>query len=257
MDEKTVRALNAINRSFYADAAREFSETRRDPWPGWTRLPPLIEQHLPDRALGVLDVGCGNGRFGAFLADALPLRRPALRYCGVDASEPLLAAVRARGLPVRAVETHLVDIVETPLAGPFAARRFSLIAVFGLLHHVPGEELRRGLLRSLAELLEPGGLLVFAIWRFEDFERFRARLRSWEEFNAGARERVDLAQLEPGDRLLPWGAGGRVRYCHFIDADETRRLLAETPLGALASYEADGREGALNRYFVLRVREGT
>jgi SAM-dependent methyltransferase len=257
MDEKTVRALNAINRSFYADAASGFSETRRDPWPGWAHLPPLIDAHLPGRTLAVLDVGCGNGRFGAFLADALPLHGPALRYCGVDASEPLLAEVRARALPVSEVETHLVDVVETPLEGPFGARSFSLIAVFGLLHHVPGEERRRRLLRSLAGLLEPGGLLVFAIWRFEAFERFRAKLRPWEEFNTGARESVDLAQLEHGDHLLPWGEGGRVRYCHFANEEETRRLLAAASLRRLASYDADGREGGLNRYFVLRMREGT
>ena len=148
MDEKTIRALNAINRSFYRDAAAEFSATRRDPWPGWQRLPPLIEEHLPGRDLHVLDVGCGNGRFAAFLAGALPERRaPSLRYCGIDASAPLLAAVRARQLPFAEVETRLADVVETPIEEPLGARRFSLIAVFGVLHHVPGERRRRRLLQ--------------------------------------------------------------------------------------------------------------
>jgi SAM-dependent methyltransferase len=257
MNKETVRALNAINRSFYGAAAAEFSAARRDPWPGWKRLPPLIEENLPDRALGVLDVGCGNGRLASFLADALPGRSASLRYCGVDASAPLLEAVRARRLPFGEVETRLVDVVETPIEEHQGARAFSLVTLFGVLHHVPSEQRRGHLLRSLAGCLEDGGLLALAIWRFEAFERFRARLRPWEEFNATADERIDLAQLEAGDHLLPWGEDGRaVRYCHFVDEAETRRLLEAASLSVVATWAADGREGSLNRYFVLRVRGG-
>lgn len=256
MDEKTVRTLNAINRSFYRDAAAEFSATRRDPWPGWERLPPLIERHLPGRELRVLDVGCGNGRFAAFLAGAMPAKRASLRYCGIDASAPLLAALRARQLPFAEVETRLTDAVETPIEGLLGARRFSLIALFGLLHHVASERRRRLLLRSLAGCLEPGGLLALTIWRFEASERALGRSRPWEEFNATAREAIDLAQLEAGDRLLPWGEdGSRVRYCHFADEEETGRLVRAASLRVAATYAADGREGNLNRYFVLRMGE--
>jgi SAM-dependent methyltransferase len=238
--------LNAINRSFYRDAAAEFSATRRDPWPGWERLPPLIEEYLPGRDLRVLDVGCGNGRFAAFLAGALPATCASLRYCGIDASAPLLEAVRARHLPFAEVETRLADVVETPIEEPLGARGFSLIAAFGVLHHVASERRRRRLLQSLAGRLEPGGLLALAIWRFE------------EEWNATAPEPIDLAQLEAGDRLLPWGEDGRaVRYCHFADEEETGRLVQAASLSVAATYTADGREGNLNRYFVLRVREGS
>jgi SAM-dependent methyltransferase len=256
MDEKTVRTLNAINRSFYRDAAAEFSATRRDPWPGWERLLPLIEEHLSGRDLRVLDVGCGNGRFAAFLARALPATCASLRYCGIDTSAPLLSEVRARCLPFAEVETRLADVVETPIEELLAARRFSLIAVFGVLHHVASEVRRRRLLRSLAGRLEPGGLLALAIWRFEAFERFRGKSRSWEEFNATAAETVDLTQLEAGDRLLPWGEdGSRVRYCHFADEEETARLVQAASLRIAATYAADGREENLNRYFVLRMGE--
>jgi len=258
MDEKTVRGLNAINRSFYGATAAEFSETRRDPWPGWEQLPPLIEEHLPGRALGVLDAACGNGRFGAYLADALPARRADLRYCGLDASAPLLAAARERHLPFAEVAMQLGDLVETPLEPLLAGRAFSLITLFGVLHHVPSECLRQQLLRTLAAHLEPGGLLALAIWRFAAFERFRARLRSWEEFNRTAREPVDVTQLESGDHLLPWGEDGHaVRYCHAMSDEEMLRLLAAAPLRVVASYTADGREGGLNRYFVLRLVEGS
>ena len=252
MDEKTARALGAINRDFYRDSAAAFSETRRDSWPGWEPLPGWIEDRLADRALRVLDVGCGNGRFGAFLAHALPEHAADIDYCGLDSSAPLLDSVRARRLPVAATEILLGDVIETPLESLLADRAFSLIAVFGLLHHIPGERKRAALLRSLARRLEPGGLLALAFWRFDDFERFRVRRKAFEAWNRDAPEAIDLSQLEPGDRLLRWGEGsGVVRYCHHVDDAEAERLLDAAGLERLACYDADGREGGLNRYFVL------
>jgi len=256
MDEKTVRALGAINRDFYRDSAAAFSETRRNSWPGWEPLVGWIEGRLPDRALKVLDVGCGNGRFGAFLADALHERAADIDYCGLDASESLLDSVRSRRLPVATAEVLLADLIETPLDSLLADRAFSLIAVFGLLHHIPSEQGRTALLGALARRLEPGGLLALAFWRFGDFERFRVRRKTFEEWNRDAPEAIDLSQLEPGDTLLRWGEGpDAVRYCHHVDDAEAERLLRAAGLERLACYDADGREGSLNRYFVL-VTEG-
>jgi tRNA (uracil-5-)-methyltransferase TRM9 len=257
MDEKTVRALAAINRDFYRDSATAFSETRRASWPGWEPLVEWVERRLPGPALRVLDVGCGNGRFGAFLAEALPERAGDIAYCGLDASAPLLDAVRARRLPVAAVEVQLGDVIETPLESLLTDHSFSLIAVFGLLHHVPSEQKRSALLSSLARRLEPGGLLALAFWRFDDFERFRARRKPFEVWNRDSPEAIDIAQLEPGDHLLRWGEGSAaVRYCHHVDAAEGERLVAATGLEHLANYDADGREGSLNRYFLLGARGG-
>jgi SAM-dependent methyltransferase len=253
MDEKTARALNAINRSFYRDRAGEFSETRRDPWPGWRELTPLVTALLPKRTLRVLDVGCGNGRFGAFLAEAFPDR--AIHYLGVDGSEPLLAAARARHLPVDSFEALWADVAAEPVGSQLPERSFSLVAVFGLLHHIPGERTRAALLGALAERLAPGGLLALAFWRFDAFERFRARRLSIDAWNRDASVPIDASQLEPGDRLLRWGEDPRtVRYCHHVDDAEASRLLGATGLERVAQYDADGREGNLNRYFVLRSR---
>ena len=86
LDEPTLRALNAINRAFYREGAAEFSAPRDHPWPGWTRVAELVASARLAEPLEVLDVGCGNGRFGWFLAK----RRPELRYLGLDASAELL-----------------------------------------------------------------------------------------------------------------------------------------------------------------------
>lgn len=249
-----VRELNAINRRFYSEHARAFGATREDPWPGWERLWEIVVAEGLADGLEVLDVGCGNGRFGRLLA----ARVPGLRYCGVDASAELLAAAREKGGLGEAPELRLLDFVEQPLARALApqpgARRFSLVTLFGVLHHVPGEARRRQLVAEALSLLRPGGLLCATLWRFHAFARFRERIVPWEEHNRTAETPIDPAQLERGDHLLRWGEGEGVRYCHFADEAEVARLLTGLPAERVADFESDGREGTLNRYLVLRPR---
>lgn len=249
MDERTARALCAINGAFYRDRAGEFAAARSDPWPGWDQLLPLLG-HLPADALRVLDVGCGHGRFAAYLAD----RGLRGSYVGLDASEPLLAEARRRPLPGFRRELRHHDVVADPPGPPLAGRRFDLIALFGVLHHLPGLGRRQRLLRDLAERLAPGGLLALTAWQFAAFARFQARVLPWEDYNRSAGQAIDTRQLEPGDHLLRWGAEDEtVRYCHFADAAELEALLGELSLARVAAYAADGREGDLNRYYVLRA----
>lgn len=250
MDEQTIRSLNAINRIFYSANAEAFDQSRSAPWPGWTQSLEQIRQ-IPRQpaaaALRVLDVGCGNGRFGTFLADQLGADE--IHYCGVDSSPPLIARAKERTLPFAGVEFHLLDFVEAGNELPKGP--FSLIALFGILHHVPGRVQRRKLLHWLGERLTPGGILALTTWQFEAFARFRSRLIPWSEYNRTAADPIDLTQLEPGDHLLPWGdSGSAQRYCHFTSEGEMRELLEGLPFEVLESFAADGREGNLNRYFI-------
>jgi len=194
-------------------------------------------------------VGCGNGRFGWFLAG----QQPELRYLGLDTSAELLEIARSRGPIGAGAELRQLDVVEQDLDACLGERRFSLVALMGLLHHVPSAERRRALLRALAGRLRPGGLLALTSWQFEAYQRFRDRIVAWEAYNREAAAPIDPAQLEPGDYLLRWGRGARLRYCHFADEDETHALLAPLPCQTLASYRADGREGNFNHYVVLRA----
>jgi len=255
MDEQTVRSLNAINRTFYSANAAEFDQSRSSPWPGWAQLLPRIRQIREEEAaaaLRVLDVGCGNARFGAFLADRLPadqLPPGGIHYCGIDSSTSLISRARQRALPFAGVEFHQTDFVETESDLPKGP--FSLIGLFGVLHHVPGHDQRRDLLRRLGERLTPGGILALTTWQFEAFARFQYRLTPWQEYNRTATDPIDTAQLEPGDHLLPWGDGGSAhRYCHFTSEDDTRKLLEDLSFDVIESYAADGRGGNLNRYFI-------
>lgn len=251
MDPETAQALADINRAFYRDRAEAFSATRERPWPGWSRVLACLEGS--PRPLRVLDVGCGNGRFASFLAQSL---REGFEYVGVDASEGLLARARARQLGAGPARFLRADWALAPPERALPPGAFSLVVIFGVLHHVPGAARRRALLEAAGRRLAPGGVLALTAWRFQASPRLRARLVTWEEYNRGAARPVDPARLEPGDQLLRWGEreSGGVRYCHFADDAETDRLGAGLGLEQLVAYCADGRNGDLNRYLVLRAR---
>ncbi|GAB4527040.1 MAG: class I SAM-dependent methyltransferase [Anaerolineae bacterium] len=232
MDKDTISLLNAINRRFYEVTAPEFDQTRGKAWPGWERL----LDHLPAaRPLRVLDVGCGNGRFGVFMGDHVTMQ-----YTGVDNNAALLAAAR-QSLPP---DAHLIqqDAIESPIT---LESRFDLIGVFGVIHHVPGADARRAFVHHLAGLLNPGGVLALACWRFYEFARFQERIVPWPD---------DLAQkVEPHDYLLDWRRGEvALRYCHYVDDAELESLITASGLQEQTRYRADGFSNSVNVYTVLR-----
>ncbi|MGQ9848809.1 MAG: class I SAM-dependent methyltransferase [Aggregatilineaceae bacterium] len=233
MNAETIAQLNALNRTFYQITAAEFDQTRATPWPGWETLLPLL--HPP---LTVLDVACGNGRFGVFLFERLGTT---VTYHGIDSNPALLDYAQA-ALSGYRVHLEQRDVLTEPL--PVGS--FDLVVLFGMLHHIPGRQQRLAFMRALAERVASGGLLVFAAWRFYEYERFRQRIVAWP---------ADL-DAEPGDFLLEWRRGTpALRYCHYVDDQEHADLVAATGLCEVLTYRADGHTGDVNRYSVLK-REG-
>jgi SAM-dependent methyltransferase len=245
MNEATVRALAAINAAFYRDHAAEFSGKRTFSWPGWERLAPVLRGTPGTGAVRVLDVGCGHGRFAGWVAEALAPR--ALALCGVDASEPLLEIARRTGPAGARWQTG--DAIAAPDALPPGP--FDLVALFAVIHGVPSRERRRALLAACADRLAPGGRLVLTTWLRGDAER----AVDWNSYSSRADMPIDCAQLEPGDRLIPWGPGDHVvRYFHFFDESELATWTAGLPLVLEERYRADGHTGDQNEYFVYRAR---
>lgn len=253
MDEATAAALDEINGHFYERWASQFDATRRRPWHGWRRLlRGLPHDGSPGhgRPLRVLDVGCGNGRLGLFLADER--RAAAFAYLGIDASLPLLALARRR-LPAT-WRLAKADVTATSRLDFVRPASFSLVAAFGLLHHVAGFARRRTLLSTMAETLRPGGLLWLSFWQFDRDPRLRRRSIPWEEYNRSATHPIDPSCLEAGDLLQRWGeaGAGAVRYCHSTDPGEAESLLRGLDLEPEDRFEDDGPAGNLNHYLALR-----
>ncbi len=236
MDRTTILALNALNRRFYAARSAAFSATRTDPWPGWERLLPLLPDRTPVRTL---DVGCGNARLARFLAGRL---RVPLAYTGIDACPALLEAARTDAGP--GLDLMEADFVADSPEGVLPPGPFDLIALFGVLHHVPGRTRREALLRASALRLAPGGVLAVSLWQFGAHERFDAKTLPWSTC-----PEIDPKRLEAGDALLAWGGtGGPPRFCHFVDEAEADALLADLGLVERAHFVDDGE---LNVYRLL------
>ena len=239
MEKEIAARLLALNREFYAAFARPFAASRPVSDPGLVCILPYI----PQRA-SVLDVGCGNGR----LAHLLDRERPSATYLGVDAAPELveLACAQAGELVTIAAEFRVADVARPGWGGGLPGAPFDCAVVLAVLFHIPGFDLRVGVLREIASLLKPDGCLILSTWQFLGSARMRRKIVDWTE--------VGIAEesLEPGDYLLDWKREGRgLRYCHLVDEAEVQRLAAESGFRVRETFCAGGREGNLSLFAIL------
>ncbi|CAL9553795.1 Demethylmenaquinone methyltransferase [Nocardiopsis dassonvillei] len=157
----------------------------------------------------ILDLGCGTGASTAALLHAVP----SSRIVGVDASEGMLEAARAKPWP-DAVSFHRARAEE--LTPEWAAERLGgpVDAVFGayLIRNCPDPDLA---LRVMRDLLRPGGRLVLHEYSVADSAAARA---VWTAVCHGV--------IIPAGRALS-GSGDLFRYLwrSVLEFDGRRALL--------------------------------
>lgn len=232
MDDEIAKRLLQLNQAFYARFAAPFAGSRSTPQPGFQRL----LAYLPVLCDRVLDVGCGNGRFGRFLAS----KQIPFKYTGVDFTIELLdlAGEQVEG------DFYRRDISRPGFLGGLGT--FDLIACLATMQHIPGRSNRISMLSEMADHLEENGRILLSNWQFLDSIRQQRKIRDWSI--------VDLsdADLEAGDYLLSWQRkGSGLRYVCAIDASETAELAAAAGLVEIAHFRSDGREENLNLYTIL------
>ncbi len=246
MHISTIQKLSKLTNQMYSAESVQFSASRASSWAGWERCLVSVPNANP---LRILDVGCGNGRFGIFLRENIPIDREII-YVGVDANKHLisLAQTALKDKPALSAEYSHVDIIESLLKKTHFVENnsnFELIALFGVLHHIPSFELRVELLQYITEHLHPKGRVLVSFWLFAEEERFSKKLLTPLEYG------IDPTELDPGDYLLPWDTTKQARYCHYSDSAEQHQLIKTAGLEILDTFKADGKSGSLNQYFVL------
>ncbi len=249
MTVQTIKKLNQLNRDFYQLVHAQFDHSRQHPWPGWTQLLPWLDHLSGSKQLAVLDLGCGNGRFGEFLAKNLPQTK--LDYTGADNNQSLLdtAAAKLKKLKLQ-FQLRNFDLVESllqnDLSSQLSGHTFDLIVLSGILHHVPSFALRRQLISQLSQLLNANGLMVIACWQFAKFDRFKAKVIDCDKIG------LTQADLEKNDYILDWQTElTAYRYCHFTNEEEMRQLATDCGLNVKQQFTADGKTNNMNRYYIL------
>lgn len=240
MDEVIRQRLLQLNRTFYDQFAEAFAATRYGAQPGYER----IIHHFPP-SCQVLDLGCGNGRFAAFLDGHLEHAV----YVGLDGSPRLIELARQTAAGLRRVQArfHVVDLAEPGWGADLLPEAFDVVVTLAVLHHIPGHEQRTAFVGAAAAYLKPGGHLILSNWRFLHSSRMRRKIVPWETIGLSARD------VDPGDYLLDWKRDGRgYRYVHQLDEAEVEALAAAAGLEVVEHFHADGREGDLSLYSVLR-----
>jgi hypothetical protein len=155
--------------------------------------------------------------------------------------------------PSLSAELHAADFVATPPLDALPPGPYDLVALFGVLHGVPGLARRRALVAASASRLAPGGILALAGWRFAEFEDLRRRIVPWDALAAHGGPDLRPDRLEPGDHLLAWGDGRALRYAHALDATELGELALGLGLERAAVYVDDGRDRTRNHYALFRA----
>ena len=270
MKASTVAALDRINRRFYDEQAQGFDQTRQGPWAGWAQVAEAVSERLVDaRPLTVLDVGCGNGRFAQFLAQALPAVD--IRWAGLDASGPLLERARSHARAPNLVRPIVrswnllgddagpPELPAPPMFWPgddddeeHVQAGFDLVVAFGVFHHVPGP-LQADLFTRMVDATRSGGLVVASFWQFAELDHYASRRIPWPAAVAADWITSDaLTDLDGDDWLLRWGHESelRARYCRFTNEEAAHGVAAgcDPLLKGVQWFRADGRTSRLNLY---------
>lgn len=253
MNAAVAAQLVALNRLFYADFGPSFSATRGRIQPGVRRI--LSQLHGDER---ILDLGCGNGELARTLAE----RGHQGTYTGLDFSLPLLKDAERSPFDrtLRAspegftVNFQLADLTASGWDSDPSARlrqsgqallpsSFNLVFAFAALHHIPGWEMRLGILQKARSLLAPGGRFIHSEWQFLNSEKLKGRIQPWERANLSA------ADVDPGDALLDWRSDGNgLRYAHHFSEQELLDLAAASGFSVVESFLSDGTGGQLSLY---------
>ena len=234
MNTETESRLIDLNRQFYQTFALQFSATRG-------RIQPGVRRVLADlpREADVLDLGCGNGG----LARELARQGYTGTYVGLDFSEGLLS-VACQGLPEN-YTFFQADLSSPGWDEALGKRVFAYVLAFAVLHHLPGQALRRRLLQTVRTHLPAGRRLIHSEWQFLHSQRLRARIQPWETIGLAA------GQVDDGDYLLDWRAGGSgLRYAHHFSEAELADLAQDSGFHVLDTFYSDGQGGRLGLYQV-------
>jgi SAM-dependent methyltransferase len=215
VDGATVRDdFNAINAVLHYARAAHFLGL-------WESERQLIERFLPDKAVRLLEAGCGAGRAAVGLWHLGYRHLTAFDFAAemIDQARNLAAEQGIAGLEfhvadaTRLSECHLID--DTRFDGA--------LFLFNGLMQIPGRENRRAAMRGLHRVCRPGAPFIFTSHDREDPREKKA----WaDEAARWARGEQNPRLVEFGDRYFAHEHGQT--FMHLPDRKEVLEDLVAT-----------------------------
>lgn len=219
-------------------------------------------------AVSLLDVALGNARFEHALMTQFP--HVNWKFYGVDACDDLLTS--AFEVPVDYMSRDVCELLYAHLSRAESLKtddqlfhdaahllhpravQVDYAVSFGFMHHIASFEARALFLQLLCMCVKPGGAVCVSLWQFMKSPRLSEQALC---FTPAACKQYGIAQkhLEQGDYFLSWQNDSQsFRYCHSFSDSEIQHLVeCVKPYAQLeCMFYADGKEGNLNCYLVLR-----
>lgn len=214
MNEKKAKKLLEHVKRTYDNIAEEFSDTRH-------YIGREFEHFLPHLKGGgrIVDLGCGNGRFAAFL----DLKGVNAAYLGIDNSPKLLEIARKK------YPGHYFlqgDQLELPLDDASA----DVIINTRAFHHIPSKKMRLQALAEMHRVLKPNGTLIITVWNLWQW-------KYWKQLTAAVLRAIfTLGSYAYNDTFIPWKKRAK-RYYHAFTKRELRALVLNSGFTVLKQFE--------------------
>ncbi len=246
---KIAETLDAVNQRFYEVHGRQFHRTRHFPWTGWKSVLDACTE-----APAILDVGCGNGRFGAYITRPEWRRLNVQFYHGLDRDVGLLEKAQLQTVDCETQYTQwnwsaaLDDNSRRTLE---VTDQYNLVVAFGVIHHIFGAARRLRFLQWCLSRLAPGGVLAVSMWDFGSHERFLRRALCRDH----VLHRLNLAPVHfsQNDFFLGFGSTEDTpRYCHWVAKEEyqSHRKTLQKQFPECEPQSEIVKDGDYNRYWL-------
>lgn len=236
MNSDIAKQLIELNHKFYDQFGESFSATRGRLQNGVNKI---LETIQDDES--VLDLGCGNGLF----LQTLSKRGHKSPLLGVDFSLPLLRDAESSG----GVEFREIDLTKLSVfSNQLSVNSWSVITCFATLHHIPSNEIRLDILKTIKNLLSKDGKFILSNWQFLNSEKLKSRIQDWGKVGLSKND------VDENDYLLDWRNGGEgLRYAHHFSSEELHTLANQVGLRVEAEFLSDGENGKLGLYQIWKL----
>ncbi len=216
MKKEVVQQIVKENREIYNRIADQFSSTRKHPWGEFELFKPLVKDND-----AVLDIGCGNGRLGEFLADQQ------IQYSGHDISRKLIELAEQK------YPRGTFSVGEASQL-PYSNGTFNVVFLVATLHHIPSHALRKKVIHEAYRVLKNDGTLIMTEWNLWNS-------RWWPLlFRFSFKKIIGSNALDWGDIQKPWkNSQGELlgyRFLHPFTRGGLKRLLSTSGFSNITQY---------------------